>query len=259
MRRPLGFQSDFRYTTYIRGKGLWPKLPTDVGAHIKIFTCWQRRKSSDRPLKLHVGHRPVPRAFQCFTVVLVEYEGLPEEIRFILSAIDNLRRYVIFVTVKKERFARQVMFWSNVCYWCLALQNRRIPPWGLKLKNLVNENAKELQSDDVLGVRNCVQPSFAIRVILPWSVFTTLSVTLWIMQHPAFITNGQSCVYLSNSRITARIVQRSRKTLSSSCPGLSISSAGFRPPPHGSHSSTILSKLSSNFYSHSSWPAVLSA
>ena len=69
---------------------------------IEACLSCQHRKSSHRPPKLPVGHRPVTRAPQCVAVDLVEYKHLPQGNRFILSVIEHFTPFVVLVPIKDE-------------------------------------------------------------------------------------------------------------------------------------------------------------
>ena len=68
----------------IRDRFWRPTMSTDVRTHTEACLSCQHRKSSHRPPKLPVGHRPVTRAFQCVAVDLVECKRLSRGKRFIL-------------------------------------------------------------------------------------------------------------------------------------------------------------------------------
>ena len=77
-------------------------MSTDVRTHIEACLFCQHRKSSHRPPKTPVGHRPVTRAFQCVAVDLVEYISLSQRNRFILSVIDQRSRFVILIAINNK-------------------------------------------------------------------------------------------------------------------------------------------------------------
>ena len=92
----------------IRDRFWWPTMSTDVRTHIEACLSSQHRKSSHRPPKLPVGHRPVTRAFQCVAVDLVEYKSLSQGNRFILSVIDHFTRFVVLIPIK-DKAARTIV------------------------------------------------------------------------------------------------------------------------------------------------------
>ena len=83
-------------------------MSTDVRTHIEACLSCQHRKSSPRPPKLPVGHRPVTRTFQCVAVDLVEYKRLSQGNRFLLSVIDHLTRFVVLIPIK-DKAARTIV------------------------------------------------------------------------------------------------------------------------------------------------------
>ena len=107
-------------------------MSTDARTHIEACLSCKHRKSSHRPTKTPVGHRPVTRAFQCVAVDYVDCKGLSQGNRFILSVIDHLTRFVVLIPMK-DKAARTFVIWSNACSRCLALQKYFIPT---KARNL---------------------------------------------------------------------------------------------------------------------------
>ena len=104
----------------------------------------QHRKSSHRPPKLPVGHRPVTRAFQCVAVDLVEYKSLSQGNRFILSVIDHLTRFFVLIPIKGKAACAVV---RRLIERVLSVFG---PPQTLHSdqgKEFDNELVKELQSD----------------------------------------------------------------------------------------------------------------
>ena len=96
---PLAFKATF---DTIRDRFWWTTMSTDVRTHIEACLSCQRRKSSHRPPRLPVGHRPVTRAFQRVAVDLVEYKSLSQGNRFILSVIDHFTRFVVLIPIKDK-------------------------------------------------------------------------------------------------------------------------------------------------------------
>ena len=84
---PLAFKATF---DTIRDRFWWPTMSTDARTHIEACLSCKHRKSSHRPTKTPVGHRPVTRAFQCVAVDLVEYKVCHKEIAssFLSSTIS---------------------------------------------------------------------------------------------------------------------------------------------------------------------------
>ena len=84
----------------IRDRFWWPTMSTDARTHIEACLSCKHRKSSHRPTKTPVGHRPVTRAFQCVAVDLSEYKSLSQGNRFILSVIGHFTRFVVLIPIK---------------------------------------------------------------------------------------------------------------------------------------------------------------
>ena len=136
----LAFKATF---DTIRDRFWWPTMSTDVRTHIEACLSCQHRKSSHRPPKLPVGHRPVTHAFQCVAVDLVEYKSLSQGNRFILSVIDHFTRFVVLIPIK-DKAARTIVRHLNERVFSVFS-----PPETLHSdqgKEFENELVKELQS-----------------------------------------------------------------------------------------------------------------
>ena len=136
-------------------------MSTDVRTHIEGCLSCPHRKSSHRPSKLPFGHRPVTRALQCVALDLVEYKGLSQENRFILSVIDHLTRFVIMIPIK-DRAARTIV--RHLIERVFSVFGPPEPLHSDQGKEFENELVKELQS--VFLYKKHVQPPFALRVTL---------------------------------------------------------------------------------------------
>ena len=86
----------------VRDRFWWPTMHIDVALHVETCLSCQHRKTSRRPPKLPVGHRPVTRSFQCVAIDLVEYKSMSEGNRYILSVIDHFTRFVILIAIKNK-------------------------------------------------------------------------------------------------------------------------------------------------------------
>ena len=95
----LAFKATF---DKIRDRYWWPTLGTDVQTHCRQCVACQHRKTSHRPPKLPVGHRPITRPFQCVAIVLVEYKAYKQGFHYVLSCIDHLTRFLILVPLKDK-------------------------------------------------------------------------------------------------------------------------------------------------------------
>ena len=109
-------------------------MSTDVRIYIEACLSCQHRKSSHRPPKLPVGHRPVTRALQCVAVYLVEYKSLSQGDRFVRPVIGHLTRFVILIAIENKALARLFVISSNARSRCLALQKHFIPTKERNLK-----------------------------------------------------------------------------------------------------------------------------
>ena len=139
----------------MRDRFWWPTIPTDVRTHVDVCLSCQHRKSSHRPIKLPVGHRPVPRAFQYLAVDLVECKCLSQGYRFILSVIDHLTRFVILIAIE-DKAARTIdrHLIERVLSVC-GLPETPHPDQGTEFENQL---VKELQS--VLGYKKTRTAAF---------------------------------------------------------------------------------------------------
>ena len=97
----------------IRNRFWWPTMPTDVRTHIEACLYCQHRKSSQRPPKLLVGHRPVTRAFQCVAANLVERKMSSQGNRFSHRPSHSICH--VNTNQKKTRLARLFAISSDMC------------------------------------------------------------------------------------------------------------------------------------------------
>ena len=89
----------------IRDRYWWPTMSKDVAKHITCCSSCQHRRTSHRPPKLPVGHRPVSRPFQCVAIDLVEYKSSSNNSKYVMSVMDHLTRFLVLVAISDKSAA----------------------------------------------------------------------------------------------------------------------------------------------------------
>ena len=136
----LAFKATFEK---IRDRGWLPTMSKDVAKHIKCCSSCQHRRTTHRPPKLPVGHRPVSRPFQFVAIDLVMYKSSSHNSKYVMSVIDYLTLFLVSVAIsdKKSATIARVLV-KRVCTVFSAPENFHID-LGCEFEN---ELVKKLQS-----------------------------------------------------------------------------------------------------------------